>query len=252
MLWYPYVYSAAHLPQSSAGGKDVGTYRWVKKKQTNKQKKKTNRKLNLSVFQGEWCNCEVSVAVQLTRDNQAILWAWWQSCSKPICYVGTSFISFSKIASLSRMSGIWLLENCRECYCRVLRYFFFCLNWLSRPCKNPCRFEQKMICSFLEADNCFFSNQILPWREIWSPCGSGSDNPKLLTWGQIRLASMFRKGFSSLFYILVHSSSGWYTECGKITWQKWLSLMILVLGHTFDKDIWQWFSYLELEREVRI
>jgi len=31
-----------------------------------------------------------------------------------------------------------------------------------------------------------------------------------------------------------------------------LSLVILVLGHTFDKDIQLWFFYLELEREVRI
>lgn len=36
---------------------------------------------------------------------------------------GTRFISFSKIASLSRMSRTRLLENHREYYCRVLRFF---------------------------------------------------------------------------------------------------------------------------------
>lgn len=45
-----------------------------------------------------------------------------QSCSQPGFWVGTAFINFSKIASLSRMSRVWVLENCREYYCRVLRY----------------------------------------------------------------------------------------------------------------------------------
>lgn len=46
-----------------------------------------------------------------------------QSCGEPGFWVGTAFINFSEIASLSGMSRIWVLENCREYYCRVLRYF---------------------------------------------------------------------------------------------------------------------------------
>lgn len=40
-----------------------------------------------------------------------------------VSQVGTASINCSQIASLSAMSRIWVLENCREYSCRVLRYF---------------------------------------------------------------------------------------------------------------------------------
>lgn len=102
-------------------GKNVGTHHWRKEGKKRGGKQKENIELvSMSRERDVTANNLMWLSSAETVEQFSVQ---QQSCSEPGFQVGTASINFSKIASLSGMSRIWALENCREYYCRVLRYF---------------------------------------------------------------------------------------------------------------------------------